>query len=368
MIAIPRTDLVFSILFAFTMAGCRAAQRDLAVSKESLTGSNIQCTEYSSDQLSTLGRLFMQKNGLIHPGEELNGENDGPQVQWRALATKLVKGKCLLVMNLSPFVIVDGTPSWDFGQAYEVLGLTKDSHNAWVGAKFEDLFPPPKKMRIAAGPTEMVDYYYGEVSGASAVHAYKALLAGVPACGLDATMSAKGYAPGKALPKKPQPDGKASFDPTPGRNWKLARMDFSLRRGSTPEICDIRPIHFTNDFANYFTGGGGCVQPWGACFLRQVQDDNGRWQTVALDATLSPPTSAMSFTHEVQFRSEADGRKCFEDVKNKTFIKSISAIEFGPPGSPPSGAHVALQSGDARELMELRSLECVAEVIAYDAK
>jgi hypothetical protein len=87
-----------------------------------------------------------------------------------------------------------------------------------------------------------------------------------------------------------------SFDPTEKRSWRIVDASFSLKRGMSHEVGDVRPAHFDEDFEGYYNGlvsrpiqfqgktyTGGEVIPWGASFIRAIQLSTGEWKSVLSD-------------------------------------------------------------------------------------
>ncbi len=211
----------------------------------------------------------MESSGLILPGEE--SDANGVVTRWEISRAVKHDGTCFLVMD----VCIEAYGARECGEVntVEILVLSANGQPQL----FEKAFPgSTKPIRVAIGgiskgthddgtPADMgSDFYYMELKGDSALAARKSILSHTNFCGFSADLPA----PDKA--------SKLSFDPTPGRTWKVLRPEYSLRRGMTPEIHDVRAGHLDDDYKAYYEGSNGKVAPWGACFIRQYYDASSK--------------------------------------------------------------------------------------------
>lgn len=211
-------------------------------------------------------RQFMLRNGLIKANEET--ENFGVRSRWTLTRAELIHGRCALLMDLC--IITNGETLCE-GQAYEALGYRSNGRVTF----FQNLFPPPRPLRVAIG-NRLNSNYYVELRTPSAISAWKTILLKLPYSGLLAKISAKNVQTiNDAL--YGEPDGKVFFDPTPGRTWKLKNPTWSLRRGLTIEILDVYPYQLDEDFLSFYSGSGGAVGPWGAYINYYYSWRSRRW-------------------------------------------------------------------------------------------
>lgn len=80
------------------------------------------------------------------------------------------------------------------------------------------------------------------------------------------------------------PGAKASYDPTPKRKWAVVDAKFSLKRGMSAEIGDIRSVHFDENFEAYYNGTvqkmtsvgllGAWVAPWNESTISALIDQS----------------------------------------------------------------------------------------------
>ncbi len=231
------------------------------------------CSLKKSPQLESLARDFMKKNKLILAEDEQSFPELGVQVKWELIRLETASlGNCLAVMSLCTKV----NGARECTTAHDVLGLVPTPSPKIV--PFANVVSLPKSAIARIGlegglrhpDLGKVTDFYALLKGASMVDAYKSLVAKVPYFGFS----------GVAVLGK-----KASFDPTPKRNWQLEKADYSLRRGTTAEVLDIQAFQFDgmNGDANaYWTGCnqpnnkfGKCdVAPWGQSFILELKAQN----------------------------------------------------------------------------------------------
>ena len=211
-------------------------------------------------------REFMTRNGMIRPNEE--SENFGVKSEWKLVRAQMAHGRCALLMDLC--ITMQGETHCE-GQAYEALGYRPNGHVTL----FENLFPPPRPLRVAIGDHRPSNYYV-QLSHLSAISAWKTILLKLRYSGLLAEISAKNV---QTIDHTlyGEPDGKNYFDPTLGRNWKLKNATWSLRRGLTIEILDVYPFQLDGDFKSFYSGSGGKVGPWASYINRYYSWKLRRW-------------------------------------------------------------------------------------------
>jgi hypothetical protein len=232
----------------------------------------------------------MAANGLIRPGEEIK-EGDF-KVRWGLDRVAMHGTTCLAVMQ--PCFTIDSETTCE-PSSVEVVAYTV-SGSSVTATTFEDAINVPDKLRVAMGniqpdydangaplPGLSQDLYYMELEGESVAMALKSIYTESHYCGFTGLVI-KGGSP--------------SYDPTLGRMWSVVEAKYDLRRGSTHEAGDIRPIHWDKEFSAYWSGAvrrpvtvdgktveGAEVLPWGACFVRRYQV--GSWINV-VDAPIQP--------------------------------------------------------------------------------
>ncbi|KAI9150963.1 hypothetical protein H9P43_009578 [Blastocladiella emersonii ATCC 22665] len=127
--------------------------------------------------------------------------------------------------------------------------------------------PVPRTLAVAVGslarragaPPGLPDsFYYAQL--ADPASALKAILARLEYCGFACHLPA-------ALP----PGGRAPFDPTPGRRWRVSEPKYSLQRGAiSPIDYDVAPEQVDDDYDHVVRESHGNIVPWSACMLRRV--------------------------------------------------------------------------------------------------
>ncbi len=219
--------------------------------------------------IDTAAHDFMKKAGLIKPGEE---SNDGVvRSRWKVDRVIRFGDKDLAVMNLA-VGFFDGQQWADSnGDAWEVVAVTKKPAGGYQFARFEDAIPLPPTLRAGIGvdqrfpgePTIRQQMYYVELSGKSVAEALKSVFTKTFTPGFNGYLIAGG-------------GGKAAFDPTPGRTWKVKNPSFDMRRGGSAEALDVQAWFLDKDFKGYYKGSGGHVAPWSASVLKVLVD--GKWR------------------------------------------------------------------------------------------
>jgi hypothetical protein len=249
-----------------------------------------------SPAVNKAAREFGFKSGLISKADEAIREFF-PVQKWTLVKAVPEGNGCALVMDLCMALTPKDEPICS-GAAYEVLAL-----KAGKVVKFQDAFTVPFTLRAGIGliqpdfhpgPEDQsppvqgselpTDLYYVELSGDSALDAMKSIVSKTPYGGFSGTISAKNRhrVNGKV---DGDPDGKWDFDPTPERTWKIVEPKYSLRRGNSAEILDVRPIQLDDDFHAYYSGSGGNVAPWAASFIRRYFNPEKGWVDVEIDRT-----------------------------------------------------------------------------------
>jgi hypothetical protein len=196
-----------------------------------------------------------------------------PGMTWRYLSARPFRGACAVTFDTC--TTLSSAPDEVFCgdlETYEVVAF-KDGQFR----RFEEAFQPPAELLVgigrqspSPGKTDLTDpLWYAKLTGQSVLDANKSLAAQINMCGLLGKVDAKNITVvGSSVVG--EPTGAADFDPTPGRQWKLAEAEFVLNRGSTAEVMDINSGSFDVAFGESYTAtGGGGIGPWEACFLRR---------------------------------------------------------------------------------------------------
>ncbi len=187
----------------------------------------------------------------------------------RTVALPLDPSKCLLVMNNCGRFNMDDVPDCASSAIREVLAMDSSGK---IG-RFESVVHVPAKIRVGIAQ-QLGKSFYAELDGASAIDAWKAILSQTPYWGIN------GY---------PANNGKLSFDPTPGRTWKLEKVTYSLRRGLTGEALDVYAHEFDDDFEGTNRGCGGQVASWGGWVNSYFDEAKAEWIGVPVDEQLKLP-------------------------------------------------------------------------------
>lgn len=233
-----------------------------------------------------------------------NGEGEIPSVngayRWKLeKELQIADGKTLLLMKLAQFQ--NGS---EIGLAPEFDVIVKDGQQLRA---FEDVYEIPSSMvvKISAKDFETRPesirniFYYVELNDRSSIIAAMKSLA--------TSQRYHGFS-GVVID-----GGKAHFDPTPGRTWRVLGGTFDLRRGVTAEVGDIQSYQLDGDFNAYFDGAlkakapngveGAWVAPWGQSAV------------VSLVST-SPPKPVTQYMLNV--KTNADFSKALEDLTKLT--------------------------------------------------
>lgn len=234
----------------------------------------------------------------------------------------------------------------------------------------EDAFKVPQVLQTQIGrPNDTTSFYFAELTGDSALAAFKAILAGAPFAGLQGCVDVKIIAntPDRCDIK---PTGKVEWDPSP-RSWKLSHSRFSLRKGNTNEVDDIYSADFDSDFSGTICGTLGCpfdgkprgsLGPWKAILRRYFDKATDRWVEVVMDPVFRHDAPKAP-THEIRFKGEANGSACYMELLKLNISEFLVPVESGPPGFPPRGATVVLSPPFADKLAKIKGLACVEDVI-----
>lgn len=266
------------------VVGCAAEEPDDdLVSPDGKADGAGACTA-SKAKIETSARALMKAEGLIGTGDEMAGAFSS---RWGLARVTAHGDTCLAVMEPCYFdgdELVACEPSMIEVIAYTVAGDDVET------TLFEDAIALPSSLRVGIGnvfpdydeqgaqiPGLTPDLYYAELAGDSVSAAMKSVVATAHYCGFGGLVI---------------PGGKATFDPTPDRTWRVVDGFFSLRRGNSHEVGDIRPAHWDGEFDAYFSGAvpmqttvdgkqvtGAQILPWGACFMRRYEVE-GRWVDV----------------------------------------------------------------------------------------
>lgn len=219
--------------------------------------SNLSVTK----DIESKARLFLKEKNLIKPDEEMA---EGRVVtKWGIYETARYGSTDLLIM--SNMLSYDGARP-EPQNAWEVIAYKQSQFYL-----IEDLFQIPKELIVGIGEWFNFDgnnkkilppdLYYVKLRAPSSIAFTKAMLAHLNYAGLSADITTKG--------------GKEAFDPTPNRTWRLDKVIYDLRRGSTAEIHDVYPAQLDDDFETYYEGSAGHVAPWNAGVRRVFL--NNKW-------------------------------------------------------------------------------------------
>lgn len=227
------------------------------------------CSGFLQSSLETQALDLMDKLGLK------DGETDMPSIglvrRWHlSTITKAPNGVQLLVMRIGSYFDGEKVPS-EISREFDVVGL-KDGHVV----RFEDAVDIPDRVVATVAhqnyeifavqnPVLKDKVYYVEFTDRSSVVA-----------ALKSVYTGSRYWGFSGLVVK----GKAAFDPTPERIWKIVDANFDLRRGQTAEVGDIQSYHLDSDFEGYTieavkqvtsTGDIGVwVAPWGQSSVIEI--------------------------------------------------------------------------------------------------
>lgn len=218
----------------------------------------------NNDETEVLAHGFMARNGMIRENEEKDRPRYKISSKWKLTDRVRDQGHELLIMQIVDRVEEKEQRRFEF----EVLVLI-DNQGQKTIARFEDVYVLPQSVIVKIGHAEPTSgdtsFYYVELAGPSLIAALKSAHSGYRYHGFMGTII---------------PGGKADFDPTPGRTWRVVDATFDLRRGSTGETLDIQAYQFDADFEGYFSGAipkrassgvaGVSVGPWGQSAVLEI--------------------------------------------------------------------------------------------------
>lgn len=187
--------------------------------------------------------------------DEYDFPDIGISSRWDAVGARSYEGTKLVIFR--QLEIANGVVS-KHSDEFDVLALVDGKL-----LKFERAFQIPRSVvaRISHAKESEIDSssYVVELADVPSVSdALKSMCAGIKYYGFSGVVVA---------------GGKASYDPTPGRTWRVLDPRFNLRRGSSHETGDIQAYHWDEHFEAYFNGAvhmaastgevGAQVLPWG---------------------------------------------------------------------------------------------------------
>ncbi len=227
-----------------------------------------------SSELSDRARRFLFSEDIRPESNEQHLTAIGIHNQYELIRTQEAadESHCILLMNLVMLIESPGAaPVRELSDDYVAIAMTRNGELA----RFEQLVPVPERIHAKIGTQgrEQRSFYYAEFTGADAVEVQKSLYLKQAFCGFSAKVDFTGNV---SKPSTIQPTGKASFDPTPGRTWKLRDMRYSIARGSSAEACDVNSAHFDDDFQAFVSGSNACIIPWNSCELLGISHDGGK--------------------------------------------------------------------------------------------
>ncbi len=233
-------------------------------------GVSSDCAKQMGPATAKAVRAYMLKNGLIRPDEEQKFPDLGIDVRWELTKVVSVGAKCFAVEAICSTT----AGKKECGQAYEVMALVKSPRTKkYEVMAFEkvQVIPSSAVAKIGLEPGNShqheKNYYYALLSGADVLAATKSIVAKAPYFGFSGVVSR---------------DGRASFDPSPNRDWKVSKANFDLRRGLTAEVLDISSYQLDGldeeGADGYFSGcnqsdgkPGTCeVAPWAQAFVLEL--------------------------------------------------------------------------------------------------
>lgn len=280
-------NVTIALLSALAIPACVAADQteadvlddDISEPIEAV-GAADASTCVLDERMEKRARGFALNRGLIDKNDEI--ATDWYALRWSAHHVRFVEkhNVCLVVLN----------------QTIE----TKDENNEWVTSKgdqwrvfamnprtqrfrlFAQALRVPQVLYAGIGKREAqpAPLYYTELRGKSAHDAYAVALAGVPADGLLAELSAKNLRFDENNKAYGEPDGKEPFDPTPNRTWKIKNATFDMNRGVTTEVLDVPAKFVDDDFVDAIGLCSGPIGPWSADMIRWREPSNPVWTNV----------------------------------------------------------------------------------------
>jgi hypothetical protein len=270
-------------LAALSLVACSA---DGASAPEATEGSlaTAGCAGQSPDALRERARAFLFSSGLASPADEQDfgfARSQWVPVKVVAPVVTTASSTCLVALNLamvSPGAGAGGADMVEPGASNDVIAYDLQTKSF---KRFEEAVAVPPALQVAFGQQdarEAPSFYYVELAAAG--DAWKSILAGVVYEGFSASISAKNVVSSPSG-LTGEPDGKATFDPTPNRTWKLRDATYSLRRGLTNETDDVYADQLDADFAAYFSGSTGHVAPWNTMIRRWKLPSDVAWHDIA---------------------------------------------------------------------------------------
>lgn len=350
--------IVLFVIFIF--AGC-ASGPEKQVIQDSVTRDVAQvnpveklCRSIEPSSLNASVGNFLVKNKMIKPNQK-----------WYVGEITSNLNNCFLILSELPGEVSD---------TIEILVYNPTTKEI---KKFESVFSPPSTLRVGMGSLWVQlnqskfekgsNFFYYELKGASALDAYKSVVAKYPYSGL-----ANGCIDAKINGTTYIPTGKLPWDPTVGRTWKLAHAEYSLKRGSPNEVDDVYSYQLDQDFQQFISGTLPCnkdrkrirgsVQSWSSVIATVYNTKSMRWEAVAYDPRFSqPPTVPIhTLTHEILF-DDQEVESCLQKIKKLNVTTELKPIE-SVPGFPPVGAGVAFKDPVEKGIEQVRKLTCVKAV------
>jgi hypothetical protein len=201
---------------------------------------------------------FAFANNVISKDDEMESTTFKIFRKWEVTETKTYKGKTLVIFRI---VSRKGGKVSGNSKEFDMVVLSGKSF-----VLFEKAFSIPLKAVFKIGHPkgqneQDTSFYYAEFKGESVTEALKSIYADIPYYGFF------GY-----VLEGP----KHSFDPTPGRQWRVEDAEFNLMRGMTQETFDIQAYQLDEDFKGYAGSTitktpsgktGSYVAPWGQSFV-----------------------------------------------------------------------------------------------------
>lgn len=309
------------------------------------------CQSLVPSSLNSAARSFLVRKKMIKPDEKM-----------------YVFG---ITSNLSScFLILSPLPG-ELSDTVEILAYDPRAKKIQT---VEAVFPAPEVIRAGIGgmwkilgheAIRVTNFFYYDLTGSSALDAHKSIVSKFPFNGL-----ANGCIEAKITSQNILPTGKLPWDPTTGREWKLAYVEYSLKRGSPNEVDDIYSYQLDGDFAGYMKGSLPCnmikqdrgsVQSWSSIIAVVFNATSEKWEAVEYDPRFSLSPEASKTTHEVVFKSQSDGNLCIRRLTDLKVTKQLSPIEAAP-GFPPYGAYVNFNEPISDNIEKVKELNCVSSV------
>lgn len=200
--------------------------------------------------LNDLAYDYLRKNDPQLMESEYDLPNLGVSQKWRLEEVKTSGKDILLVMRLvsSENDETGKVLHEPLAPEFQVFAAKKLDSKTYEIVRFEEVVFIPKSMviRVASSDYETnevkrgLSSYVVEVTGKGVIAALKSLRTGIRYFGFSGVVV---------------PGGKASFDPTFRRSWRVLEANFDLMRGLSHEVGDIQAYQLDGDFEGYFKGG-----------------------------------------------------------------------------------------------------------------